>query len=147
MITEIVNGNIIDTDLKFIAHGCNAQGVMRSGVAKAIREKWPTSYQKYHEAWTCLGSKELKMGSVIVAVEKEKVIFNCITQRFFGRDGKRYVNYSAITRCFNHINKIIPNETMAIPMIGAGLGGGDWKVIKDIINTATPDVNIHLHVI
>ena len=33
-------GNILDAK-GIIMHGCNAQGVMGSGLAKDIRERWP----------------------------------------------------------------------------------------------------------
>ena len=47
---EYIKGDIRDTDCKVIAHGVNCQGVMGSGVAKALYEKWPEvkkSYLKY----------------------------------------------------------------------------------------------------
>jgi O-acetyl-ADP-ribose deacetylase (regulator of RNase III) len=38
---EVVFGNIVDLSRGFIVHGCNAQGAMNFGVAKAIRDKYP----------------------------------------------------------------------------------------------------------
>lgn len=40
-----LNKNIITIQEGVIAHGVNCTGAMNSGVAKAIREKWPEVYR------------------------------------------------------------------------------------------------------
>mgnify|MGYP002509055859 FL=1 len=56
MIHE-VKGSLFDTNCDYICHQVNCRGKMNSGVAKAIREKWPIVYDKYvdwqmsYEAW------------------------------------------------------------------------------------------------
>ena len=42
-----VQGDITKSDCDIICHQVNCQGVMNSGVAKAIREKWPEVYDNY----------------------------------------------------------------------------------------------------
>ena len=44
------NGNILDSGADYICHQVNCQGAMNSGVAKAIRTKWPEAYNEYR-AW------------------------------------------------------------------------------------------------
>ena len=46
---EIVykEGNLLDAQTDVIAHQVNCQGVMGSGVAKQIRDKWPRVYDSY----------------------------------------------------------------------------------------------------
>jgi len=39
----------------------------------------------------------------------------------------------------NHLNLIVNKY-----LIGAGLAKGDWNIISQLINLATPDVNIEL---
>ena len=135
-------GNLIEADELIIAHGCNAKGIMGSGVAKAIRSAYPKAYYAYVKAYK---SKGLSLGEIIWSFSENKIIANCITQESFGVDGKRYVCYDAIAKSFDEIdqymlmlkanNFVTKNEMMfAIPRIGAGLGGGDWEVISDIIN-------------
>ncbi len=46
MKINYVNGDLFATDIKTIVHGCNAQGVMGSGVAKSIRENFPKAYDE-----------------------------------------------------------------------------------------------------
>jgi hypothetical protein len=42
-------GDLLDCIEKVIVHGCNAQGVMGSGVALAIRKKYPDAARAYFD--------------------------------------------------------------------------------------------------
>ena len=44
---RVVKGNLLDAREIVIAHQVNCQKKMNSGVAKAIREKYPEVYEKY----------------------------------------------------------------------------------------------------
>jgi len=126
-------GNLRDAEELIILHGCNAQGVMRSGVAKVVREKWPEAYNEYRAAFENYG---LSMGDTVIAFSRGKKIINAITQEYFGRDGKQYVDYEAIRTAIRSVNKladVVAVAVVAMPKIGAGLGGGDWNIISKII--------------
>lgn len=136
MKIEYEKGNFVTTDIRLIAHGCNAQGVMGAGAAKAIRDRFPAAYTQYKKMKDAYG---LYLGDVIPVTIGDKVILNCITQEFYGRDpSKRYVNYAAIAKCFSFINTMFraTDTYVAMPKIGANLGGGDWNVIEQIIEDA-----------
>ena len=133
-MSEIIyrKGNLLNAPEFVISHGCNAMGAMNSGVAKAIRNKWPLAYQAYRHHYESRNG--LFPGEVIWAPVGGKIIANCITQCKFGRDGKQYTEYQAIRECMQEINKFEKKELgLALPLIGAGLGGGDWEVIAEII--------------
>ena len=127
-------GNVCDASQIAIAHGCNAQGVMGSGVARDVRSRWPNVYEVYHLRYQTFG---LSLGEVIpVRTMDNKLVLNCITQHVFGRDGQRYVDYEAIDKVFRTIDhKVMDWEVteIAMPRIGAGLGGGDWNIISELI--------------
>lgn len=126
-----IKGNLFDTTCNVIAHGCNAQGVMGSGVAKAVKENYYNAYVEYRNKYLKEG---LKIGSVHFVKLDKKIIANCITQEFYGGNGI-YINYQALTKCMwiLHNECYKNNWTIAMPMIGAGLGGGDWSNIEKII--------------
>lgn len=139
MKIEYVKGNLVDAPESIIAQGCNAQGVMGSGVAKAIREKWPAVFTCYKRF---VDSAPDPLGMIcftyVGTEETNKMIANMITQRFYGRNGERYVNYDAVRKCMNLLNRragmySAPPHRVAMPKIGAGLGGGDWNIIETII--------------
>jgi O-acetyl-ADP-ribose deacetylase (regulator of RNase III) len=134
-----LEGDLIQAPQTVIVHGCNNRGVMGSGVARQIRARWPLAYEVYNIQFAQAG---LALGSLVnVQTEDGKIIVNAITQDGFGGDGAMYVSYDAIEQCFIALNDYMRDwnlQEAALPRIGAGLGGGDWQVIEQIINsTAT----------
>lgn len=131
---KYVTGDLLNAPQKVIVHGCNSHGVMGSGVAKVIRQKWPNVFEIYHLKYKTFG---LALGSILpVATPDGKIIVNCITQENYGKDGALYVDYDAIEKCFIQINDRAPSwevTEIALPKLGAGLGGGNWEIIEDII--------------
>lgn len=124
-------GDALKGSEKYLAHGCNNRGVMGSGIAKQIRKKYEPAYDYYRYIYN---HGKLKMGEIYPYDCGDKVIINCITQNGYGRDGARYVDYDSIIKCFNSMNSMFSkNDHVAMPMIGAGLGGGSWTVISEII--------------
>ena len=125
-------GDLLSVESGIIAHGCNCQGVMGSGVAKLIKDKYPSAYRiyKYQEQ-----TSGLKLSAVqLVMVDDSLYVANLMTQQFYGRDGKRYVSYDAIDECLDNLLARSGKMQVNIPRIGAGLGGGEWEVISEIIH-------------
>lgn len=141
MTIKYIKGNLLDTDCKVIVHGCNCQGVMGSGVAKAIRWKFPEAYNIYRNV------RMYVLGAIHVANCDNKIVINALTQEYYGRTSdKQYVDYTAVRACMRRINTFMENiqatKQIAIPKIGCGLGGGDWDTISGIIDEELPDFEI-----
>ena len=141
---KIKFGNITTADFGIIVQGCNAQGVMGSGVARHIRNKWPEIFGDYQIMCQITPKTEI-LGKVVTSnVEFSKIddlpsliIANGITQMNYGADGKKYVSYKAIQDVFDTVVALGFYHKMPVhyPLIGAGLGGGDWAIISEIIDT------------
>lgn len=133
---EYRKGDLLDVTSGVIAHGVNCQGVMGSGVAKAIREKYPKAYISYRKMCYAQEDSYKLLGEVLyVEVAKNLAIANCFTQDFYGTN-KRHVNYEAVAKCFSELHDQVAGfDQLNIPKIGAGLGGGDWNVIESIIKS------------
>jgi len=137
---KTVYGNLFDfmKSGDAMMHGCNDQGVMGSGIALEVKTRYPGAYATYRHAYENGG---LVLGDIIPHFDKSGVIIlNAITQNFYGKDGKRYVKYDAVAECCRQIRgafKIMlePPKTLYFPLIGAGLGGGSWAVISEIIKS------------
>jgi O-acetyl-ADP-ribose deacetylase (regulator of RNase III) len=133
MKINYIKGDLLSVTSGIIMHGCNAQGVMGSGVALAVRQRYPKAYEKYKQ--------EIQLGFLglgdlhLVEVTDNLFIANAITQEFYGRDKKVYVSYEAINSTFSTLfelaNRLKVN--ISIPKIGVGLGGGDWDMILEVI--------------
>lgn len=140
MKIEYIKGNLFETDIEHIVHGCNAQGVMGSGVAKIVRDDYFDAYKFYVEKYNETG---LELGDVQFVPANGKIIVNAITQNLYGKDGRRFVNYEAVANCMYTINRELQVKGVthvAMPQIGAGLGGGNWEIISRIIEDEMTDV-------
>lgn len=117
-------------------HGCNMQGVMGSGVAKIVKDKYPKAFEDYKNQ---VGFSQL--GDVIYSnATDDLIIANALTQTGYGRNAQRYVSYHAVKKAFMNIAEFTAHSNSVIrhvhfPLIGAGLGGGDWAIISDIIRS------------
>lgn len=155
MKIEYVKGDLFSVTDSPIIHGCNNQGVMGSGVARIMRDLYPRVYYQYRSWYedsqktpmgpiaAHLGAMEVGKYQIVSRLFPEKTdgedtfhVINAITQDFFGRDGRVFVKYDAIERIFTALNdEVEPRnwKTISMPLIGAGLGGGDWNRISEII--------------
>lgn len=149
-IVKEIKGNLLDTDIDFIAHGVNCQGKMGSGVAKAISDLYPevkAGYLNFFQTklpLTLEGGKDF-LGTVQTVITSDKKrVFNCFTQEYYGYDGQLYVSYKAIREVFEILAEHY--SVIAIPRIGCGLAGGNWDIVKEIINEVTGDrLDVHVY--
>jgi O-acetyl-ADP-ribose deacetylase (regulator of RNase III) len=133
-----------------IVHGCNAQGKMRSGFAKQLREMYPRAYLDYYASYKRYG---LRTGKVVISPvpphENKFVIANAITQEFYGYDRETvYVDYEGVAKCFKDISEYaLKNgfKEIHFPKIGAGLANGNWdRIIKIIQDAVDPSIELNL---
>lgn len=143
-------GDLLGVTEGILVHGCNAQGKMGSGVAKAIRARYPEAYRRYMEAYA--DPRGLVLGRVVWAKVQDDpllAVANGITQEFYGNvPGVCHVSYAAIREVFRKVGDVARSRGLAVhyPMIGAGLGGGDWDVIRPIIEEELAGVDHRLWV-
>lgn len=140
MKIEYRKGDLFKTDVKTIIHGCNDRGVQGSGFALIIKNNFPEAYEVYRKEFETNG---LVGGSIIPVETNGKIIINMITQNFYGKDGKRYAKYDWIADGFYQVDLLTNRlgiDTVVMPAIGAGLGGGDWNVISAIIESECKNI-------
>ena len=132
-----------------VAHGVNCQGKMGSGVAKAVRETWPSAYAVYRRA--PIGS-DMIGSCLIVTIAERLFVANCYTQVFYGVGGK-FARPEAIRESVGRAFEwaYYYNVPLYMPKIGAGLGGLDWHkevvpIIAELEGTY-PDVDTYICVI
>lgn len=126
-ITTVKNGIVI--------HGVNCQGAMGSGVAKAIKDKWPIIYSKYLDN----GKGRHLLGTChIITVSDDLYVGNCYTQEFFGAGEKKYASVEAIKSSLEGVFSWASTLGLTIhsPMIGCGLGGLTWEEVKPVYEAA-----------
>jgi O-acetyl-ADP-ribose deacetylase (regulator of RNase III) len=160
-----VSGDLIKLALnaKFdvIAHGCNCRSNMGAGLApqmaKAFKvnrfemENWGPNINKLG----CIDYQTFVLGENAVwsledgknnRNEPELTVVNAYTQHNYGKnhaDGnKKPVDYEAITLCMRKMNVEFKGKHIGLPKIGAGLAGGNWDKIKEIIKRELKDCRV-----
>lgn len=86
------------------------------------------------------------MGTYSFAETDHGTIINLYSQFHYGF-GKVNCDVGAIKDGFALLNEQYKGKTVCIPRIGAGLAGGDWSKIKQVIDSVTPDLNITLFIV
>lgn len=139
-----IKGDLL-TAKGIILHGVNCQGVMGSGVALAVRNKWPEVYEQYKSFIRDEGGPTYAdefLGEVFWVELGDVWVGNCLTQQFYGRDGKKYASYDAMDRCMEEVARVapqLPGASVNFPLIGCHLGGLQWPVVREIIDFRIPD--------
>ena len=107
---EIIEGNLFDTDAKFICHQVNCMGKMGSGVALQVRQRFPHVYEEYKKVASSdmLGKVQIvpvkpkyigyDCGSIAIP-SNEQWICNFFAQDNYGYDGKQYTSLEALEKC------------------------------------------------
>lgn len=138
---KTVKGNLLDMFDKdhfdVIAHGCNCFNSMSGGIAAQISQRYPQA--RLSDNATTPGDY-LKLGSLsaaIISLSPKKLIFNLYTQ-FNGGANFDYTAARLSLRKLNFsLNSIKENlgrdVRVGLPMIGSGIGGGNWEKIEKMI--------------
>ena len=130
---KVVYDNLIEMakNGKFdvIAHGCNCHCVMGAGIARTIKITWPAAYRA--DLATKKGDRS-KLGTYSCATVDGLTIVNLYTQYNYTRD-KVDVEYPALEESLKRLKEDFSGQRIGLPMIGAGLAGGNWGIIKEII--------------
>lgn len=144
---KYIMGNLVDRALEgkynLIVHGCNCFNNMGAGIAVPIKHNFPDAYLA--DRATKYGSKE-KLGKFTIGRHKEMFVINAYTQYEYG-SGKMNADYDAIREVFKLLNIMFRKQKVGIPLIGAGLAGGDWDAIEKIIEESSPDLDIEVVVL
>lgn len=138
-----INGDLIklakEGNFDIIVHGCNCFCTMGSGIAKQIKEQFPIAYTMD------LATKEgdiKKLGNYTTTADHYAfTIINAYTQYNYGTSSPK-IDYEALTLVFRKINYQFKNRRIGLPLIGAGLAGGDWNRIKQIIEKELKDMDV-----
>lgn len=131
---KIIKGDLLNLfdagEFDAIVHGCNCFNTMGAGIALQIKKRYP-------EAWevdknTIKGHKD-KLGTYTTAICSSGTVINAYTQYHPGCLNDPKENYAAIDEVMRKIAVVFEYKRIGLPLIGAGLAGGDWNIIKDII--------------
>lgn len=141
MIHYYKSGNILECAEDIIVQSVNHKGVMGSGLAKQIKGKW-SNIDHETESYKIICRNFSfdyirKTGLVSWYFADDKIVANIFGQESYGRENKRYTDYTSLINGLSSVfsKAKLENLSIAIPYgIGCGLGGGDWDVVLCFIS-------------
>jgi O-acetyl-ADP-ribose deacetylase (regulator of RNase III) len=140
MIRE-VEGDILLSKAQVIAHGIAPHDHFDSGLALALRERWPSMVRDYRHA---AHARAPEPGGIWpwTGVDEHggtRCIVNLITQTMLGtgpnaKPGKATIEN--VGHCLRELVKYIQKEkvhSLALPRLATGVGALTWSEVKPII--------------
>lgn len=136
-----------------IAHGCNCFCRMKRGLAPQMAEAFGCD-QFFGEKSNREGDI-IKLGNIdymymgydgnwVSSTPSEYsklIVVNAYTQYHWSTDTKP-LDYEALTLCLRKINHVFKGKHIGLPQIGCHLAGGDWNVVKMIIQKELKDCDV-----
>lgn len=165
-----INGDLIKLALSgefdVIAHGVNCFCKQKSGLAPQMVKTFSTNLYFKEQ----VGAGDIsKLGSIEFQVFmihenetrgfslffngwsknkhiKDLVVVNAYTQYKYGKNHEDGVDipldYEALTLCMRKINHTFKGKHIGLPQIGCGLAGGNWSMVKSIIQKELKDCDV-----
>jgi O-acetyl-ADP-ribose deacetylase (regulator of RNase III) len=139
---EMMRGDILKVKRGIICHQVNCKGVMGAGLAKDLKERYPSAYEDYMSAYK---RGELELGNAIFSVIRNKDLYiaHICGQRDYGREkGKVYTSFLGVMESLRSVTKFSKRVNLPIYVpfkMGCGLAGGNWQSMMKVINQINPD--------
>lgn len=143
-----VNGDLINLAKQgmfdVITHGCNCFSNMGAGIAVPMKNNFRVSSYPLESPETAgdfnkLGQIEGRPFGLISG--KSVIVVNSYTQ-YVPNARMKPLDYEALALCMRKINHTYKGKHIGLPKIGAGLAGGDWNRIREIIQRELVDCEI-----
>lgn len=154
-----------------IAHSCNTRNIMGGGIAKQIKDRYPQAYEADTKAFDTEYDKDgqyihwlgkfskAEINSKFLPNEKG-YIYNMYTQASIG-DGSRQVHYEKFWQALKRVEQDLyainvarheydgsPPPVLGLPYgISCGLAGGNWGIIKAMIEDIFSDSPIQCYIV
>jgi O-acetyl-ADP-ribose deacetylase (regulator of RNase III) len=145
---EHVTGNLLEADAEALVNTVNMVGVMGKGIALQFRQAYPDNYNFYRKACE---HKEVRLGKMLIfdrhLLTNPRYIINFPTKDHWRGNTKIEAVKSGLDDLIEVV-KARGIRSIAIPPLGCGNGGLDWKKVRPLIEKAfiaVPDVKVLLY--
>jgi O-acetyl-ADP-ribose deacetylase (regulator of RNase III) len=142
---EFTTGNILRADAEAIVNTVNCVGFMGRGIAAQFKRAYPLNFKAYEAACK---HKEVVPGKMLVfetgQLTNPRFIINFPTKRHWRGKSRIEDIVSGLVALVSEVRsrKI---RSIAIPPLGCGLGGLNWRDVRPLIERAfapLPDVRV-----
>ena len=144
---EIAKGNLLTADAEALVNTVNCVGFMGKGIALQFKQAFPANFKTYERACK---ADEMVPGRMLVhdngGLVNPRWIINFPTKRHWRGKSRIEDIESGLTALVAEVQRL-GIDSIAVPPLGCGLGGLDWRVVRPMIEAAfarLPDVRVLL---
>lgn len=138
---QYTSGDILESNAMALVNTVNLKGIMGKGIALQFKKHFPNNFKSYQRA--CKDGS-IAIGRLLVCMENtligNRIIINFPTKE----DWRKSSEYSYIEAGLDDLVRIIKQyniTSIAIPPIGAGNGGLQWELVKQMIERKLGDID------
>jgi O-acetyl-ADP-ribose deacetylase (regulator of RNase III) len=139
-------GNLLEAHAEALVNTVNTVGVMGKGIALQFKHAFPENYRSYKEA---IERKEIELGKVhttpVNGMNGIKYIINFPTKNHWRYPSRTEWIKEGLISLYKEITRLKINS-IALPPLGCGNGGLDWKEVKPLIVDALKDLPIEIQI-
>ena len=133
-------GNLLEADVEALVNTVNTVGVMGKGIALMFKERFPENFREYAAA--CRAG-EVQLGKMFVTENEDLVgpkwVVNFPTKEHW----RSRTKLEWIELGMRDLLRVVEDRgirSIAVPPLGCGNGGLDWRVVKPAIEAALGEV-------
>jgi len=145
---ELTKGDILKADLEALVNTVNCVGVMGRGIALQFSKAFPENFKIYKSA---CDKKQLHSGMMLTfdlgRLQNPRYVINFPTKRHWKGKSKIEDIESGLQALVEEVRKL-KIHSIAVPPLGCGLGGLDWKQVQPMIEKAfdaLPQVQVFIY--
>jgi O-acetyl-ADP-ribose deacetylase (regulator of RNase III) len=144
---EIAKGNILEADAEALVNTVNCAGFMGKGIALQFKQAFPANFKAYE---TACHAGQVVPGRMFVfdngRLINPRYVINFPTKRHWRGKSRIGDIRSGLKALIDDVRRL-GVLAIAVPPLGCGLGGLDWREVRPIIEDAfleLPDVRVLL---
>ncbi len=141
MATIFTKGDLFDTDgIKAYAFGTNAEGTMDTGIAVAVRKRFPKVAELLKER---ASNRHLNLGDVVVHTENDETIYALVLQEAETKKAK----LSSLTKAVGAVVELATKaglERVGMAHPGTGRAALEWPRVKAILTEIGDETTLAL---
>lgn len=139
----IKKGNLLDSPMQTIVNTVNCKGVMGKGIAEQFKKRYPTMFDEYKER--CEAEKVKPGVPYTYKIHDTKTVLNFPTKDNWRQPSQYIWIQKGLDRIKEHY-KEWGITSIALPPLGCGQGGLNWKMVRSMIIGTLGDIGIPVEI-
>jgi len=137
---NLVTGNLLEAPVEALVNTVNCVGIMGKGIALQFKQAFPENFKGYAQACR---KGDVRIGQMFVhetgSLFQPKYIINFPTKRHWRSKSRLEDIILGLKDLIRTVEKL-GIQSIAVPPLGSGLGGLNWKEVKGLIVDTFADI-------